>query len=62
MKEAREGTVYEPGTRVRDYSEPFISEKDGVFLFAREKKEAIECKIDLCGYWSLQYRSCFISL
>lgn len=50
---AREGTVYEPGSRVLDYFEPFISEKDGVFLFAREKKESIERKIDLCGYFCI---------
>ena len=50
---AREGTVYDPGNRVRDYFEPFISEKDGVFLFAREKKEAIERKVVLCGYFCI---------
>ena len=43
---SREGTVYEPGEKIKKYYEPFISEKDGVFLFAREKKEVIEREID----------------
>lgn len=50
---SREGTVYEPGEKIKKYFEPFISEKDGVFLFAREKKEVIEREIDLCGYFCI---------
>ena len=50
---SREGKVYEPSDRLKDYFESFISEKDGVFLFAREKKEVIEREIDLCGYFCI---------
>lgn len=50
---SREGTVYEPGDRIKEYFEPFMSEKDGVFLFARERKEVIEREIDLCGYFCI---------
>ncbi len=50
---SREGKVYEPSDRLKDYFELFISEKDGVFLFAREKKEVIEREIDLCGYFCI---------
>lgn len=51
--QSQEGKVYEPGNRVKEYFEPFMDEKDGVFLFAREKKEVIECEIDLCGYFCI---------
>ena len=50
---AQEGRVYDPSDRVREYFEPFIDEKDGTFLFAREKKEVIEREIDLCGYFCI---------
>ena len=50
---AREGKVYEPSDMVKEYFEPFMDEKDGVFLFAREKKEVIEREIDLCGYFCI---------
>lgn len=50
---SREGTVYEPGNRVQEYFEPFVSEKDGVFLFAREKKDVIERETGLCGYFCI---------
>lgn len=49
----KEGRVYEPSDRITDYFEPFIDEKDNVFLFAREKKEVIEREIDLCGYFCI---------
>ena len=49
----KEGKVYEPSDRITDYFEPFIDEKDNVFLFAREKKEVIEREIDLCGYFCI---------
>ncbi len=49
----QEGKVYEPSDRIKEYFEPFTSEKDGVFLFAREKKEVIEREIDLCGYFCI---------
>ncbi|MBP3758626.1 MAG: transposase [Firmicutes bacterium] len=48
---SREGKVYEPSEKIKEYFEPFIDEKSGVFLFAREKKEVIEREIDLCGYF-----------
>lgn len=51
--QSQEGKVYEPGNRVKEYFEPFMDEKDGVFLFAREKKEVIEREIDLCGYFCI---------
>ena len=50
---SREGSVYYPSERVREYFEPFINEKNGVFLFAREKKAVIEREIDLCGYFCI---------
>lgn len=49
----KEGKIYEPSDRITDYFEPFIDEKDNVFLFAREKKEVIEREIDLCGYFCI---------
>lgn len=51
--QTQEGKVYEPGNRVKEYFEPFMDEKEGVFLFAREKKEVIEREIDLCGYFCI---------
>lgn len=51
--QAQEGKVYEPGDRIKEYFEPFMDEKDGIFLFAREKKEVIEREIDLCGYFCI---------
>lgn len=51
--QSQEGKVYEPGNRVKEYFEPFMDEKEGVFLFAREKKEVIEREIDLCGYFCI---------
>ena len=50
---SREGKVYEPSDRIEEYFEPFVSDKDKVFLFAREKKEVIEREIDLCGYFCI---------
>lgn len=50
---SQEGRIYEPGDRVKEYFEPFVDEKDGLFLFAREKKEVIEREIDLCGYFCI---------
>lgn len=50
---SQEGRIYEPGDRVKEYFESFVDEKDGVFLFAREKKEVIEREIDLCGYFCI---------
>ena len=47
----QQGKVYEPGERIQEYFEPFISEKDGVFLFAKEKEDVIEREIALCGYF-----------
>lgn len=49
----KEGKIYEPSDRITDYFEPFIDEKDNVFLFAGEKKEVIEREIDLCGYFCI---------
>ena len=43
----QQGKVYEPGERIQEYFEPFISEKDGVFLF----EDVIEREIALCGYF-----------
>ena len=51
--QAQEGKVYEPGDRIKEYFEPFMDEKDGIFLFAREKTEVIEREIDLCGYFCI---------
>ena len=45
--------MYEPGDRIKEYFEPFMDEKDGIFLFAREKTEVIEREIDLCGYFCI---------
>jgi transposase len=39
------------GEGYRKYFELFIHEKDGVFLFAKEKAEVIEKERDLCGYF-----------
>lgn len=50
---SREGTVYEPTKSIEEYFETFVDEKDGVFLFARERKEIIESEIDLCGYFCI---------
>ena len=50
---SREGKVYEPSDKIKEYFETFRDEKDGVFLFAREKKEFIEREIDLCGYFCI---------
>lgn len=47
----QQGKVYEPGERIQEYFEPFISEKDGIFLFAKEKEDVIEREIALCGYF-----------
>ena len=47
----QQGKVYEPSERIQEYFEPFISEKDGVFLFAKEKEDVIEREIALCGYF-----------
>jgi transposase len=35
----------------RKYFELFTYEKDGVFMFAREKADVIERELDLCGYF-----------
>ena len=48
-----QGKIYEPSDRITDYFEPFIGEKDNVFLFAKEKKEVIEREIELCGYFCI---------
>jgi len=47
----QEGKVFAPSDACTKYFEPFASEKDNVFLFAREKAEVIEREIGLCGYF-----------
>ena len=51
--DGQKGKTYEPSDRIKEYFEPFISEKDNVFLFAREKEDVIEREIDLCGYFCI---------
>jgi hypothetical protein len=47
----KEGKVFMPNEACMKYFEPFISEEDNVFLFAKEKAKVIEREIDLCGYF-----------
>jgi len=47
----KEGKVFVPNEACTKYFEPFISEEDKVFLFAKEKAKVIEREIDLCGYF-----------
>jgi hypothetical protein len=46
-----EGKSIELSETLAKYFEPFVSEKDGMFLFAKERADIIENEIDLCGYF-----------
>jgi transposase len=47
----QEGKIISKSEMYMKYFDLFISEKDNVFLFAKEKADVIERKIDLCGYF-----------
>lgn len=47
----QEGKAVAISEGYRKYFELFVDEKDGVFLFAKEKAEVIEKEIGLCGYF-----------
>jgi transposase len=47
----QEGKVIAANEALKKHFELFVSEKDGIFLFAKEKKAVIEREIDLCGYF-----------
>jgi transposase len=47
----QEGTVFTISEAYEKYFEPFIDEKDKVFMFAKEKADVIEREIELCGYF-----------
>jgi uncharacterized protein (UPF0128 family) len=47
----QEGKIISKSEMYTKYFELFISEKDNVFLFAKEKAEVIEREINLCGYF-----------
>lgn len=49
--EKMKGKAVTIGEGYSQYFELFNHEKDGVFLFAREKAEVIEQAMDLCGYF-----------
>jgi hypothetical protein len=46
-----EGKSVELSETMAKYFEPFVSEKEGLFLFAKERADIIENEIDLCGYF-----------
>jgi hypothetical protein len=47
----QEGKIISVSEMYAKYFNLFINEKDNVFLFAKEKADVIERKIDLCGYF-----------
>ena len=51
--EKKKGKVYEPTDKIKEYFEPYIDEKDGVFLFAREKTDVTDRELALCGYFCI---------